>query len=137
MLVLYFHRLAVHNLPNVEVITSALLPLGPLGQGTFAIVQLAKAGRQVRGAAAFDGPQSADAIWDLSIIAGLALWGLGLWWFVHGVSSVLIRVITSHGMAFSIGFWGFIFPLGVWLAGTKFPRPTRHNLAITSACMRI
>ena len=32
VMALYFHRLAVFSLPNAEVIVSAFLPLGPLGQ---------------------------------------------------------------------------------------------------------
>ena len=47
VLALYFHRLAVHSLPNAEVIVSAFLPLGPLGQGAFGIMQLAAVGRSV------------------------------------------------------------------------------------------
>ena len=33
---IYFQRLATHNLPPREVIVSALIPLGPLGSGSFA-----------------------------------------------------------------------------------------------------
>ena len=42
VLVIYFQRLAVHKLPAREVIVSVFLPLGPLGQGGFAIMQLGK-----------------------------------------------------------------------------------------------
>src|SRR5881275_2239577 len=38
ILVMYFHRLTVHRLPSREVIVSVFLPLGPLGQGGFAII---------------------------------------------------------------------------------------------------
>lgn len=42
ILVIYFQRLTVHKLPAREVIVSVFLPLGPLGQGGFAIMQLGK-----------------------------------------------------------------------------------------------
>jgi tellurite resistance protein TehA-like permease len=41
ILVMYFHRLTVHLLPPREVIVSVSLPLGPLGQGGFAIMNWA------------------------------------------------------------------------------------------------
>ena len=42
VLVMYFHRLTLCRLPPREVIVSVFLPLGPLGQGGFAIMQLGK-----------------------------------------------------------------------------------------------
>lgn len=45
ILALYFHRLTIYHLPDAEVIVSAFLPLGPLGQGTFGIIQLSQAGK--------------------------------------------------------------------------------------------
>lgn len=42
VLVIYFQRLTVHKLPAREVIVSVFLPLGPLGQGGFGIMQLGK-----------------------------------------------------------------------------------------------
>lgn len=45
------------------------------------------------------------------------LWGLGCWWFFHGASSVLIRM-AGERLSFSIGFWSFVFPLGVFTAAT-------------------
>jgi tellurite resistance protein TehA-like permease len=35
VLVMYYHRLAVHKLPPREVIVSCFLPLGPLGFGGY------------------------------------------------------------------------------------------------------
>jgi len=46
-LVIYFHRLTMHKLPPREVIVSVFLPLGPLGQGSFAIMQLGKVAMEV------------------------------------------------------------------------------------------
>ena len=47
VLVIYFQRLTVHKLPPLEVIVSVFLPLGPLGQGGFAIMQLGKVAMKV------------------------------------------------------------------------------------------
>jgi tellurite resistance protein TehA-like permease len=47
ILVIYFHRLAMHKLPPREVIVSVFLPLGPLGQGGFALMQLGKISMEI------------------------------------------------------------------------------------------
>ncbi|BDA50428.1 Sulfite efflux pump SSU1 [Coccomyxa sp. Obi] len=116
VMTLYFHRLAVHNLPTSEVIVSAFLPLGPLGQGAFGIIQLAKAAKPILQTADFESAApAADTIYIVSVLVGLLMSGLGFWWLVHGVSSVLIRQFNG-GIVFNMGFWGFIFPLGVYTA---------------------
>jgi len=45
------------------------------------------------------------------------MWGFGLWWLCHGMYSVLIRRLSGH-LKFNMGFWGFIFPLGVFNSAT-------------------
>lgn len=40
LMVIYFQRLAVHHLPPRELIVSTFLPLGPCGQGGFALIEL-------------------------------------------------------------------------------------------------
>lgn len=42
VMVIYFQRLAVHHLPPRELIVSTFLPLGPCGQGGFALIELVR-----------------------------------------------------------------------------------------------
>ncbi|MCJ1242654.1 Plasma membrane sulfite pump involved in sulfite metabolism [Varicellaria rhodocarpa] len=58
---IYFHRLTVHHLPDSEVIVSAFLPMGPIGQGAFALIQLAQAGRKVVPVTGFLSSQTAKS----------------------------------------------------------------------------
>ena len=116
VMTLYFHRLAIHNLPTSEVIVSAFLPLGPLGQGAYGLIQLAKAARPILQTAQFaHSVSAADTVYIVSVLIALLMSGLGFWWLIHGVSSVLIRQFNG-GIVFNMGFWGFIFPLGVYTA---------------------
>lgn len=118
VMALYFHRLAIYNLPTAEVIVTAFLPLGPLGQGAFGLVQLAKAGQPVFSAMDFAGSKDASSIiLTVSVLVATMMWGLGFWWLLHGVISVLLRFFNG-GLKFNMGFWGFIFPLGVYTAAT-------------------
>lgn len=49
VLVLYYHRLAVHKLPPREIIVSSFLPLGPLGFGgyTYDVLIASTASRKI------------------------------------------------------------------------------------------
>lgn len=118
VMALYLHRIMVHNLPNHEVIVSAFLPLGPMGQGSYGIVQLGKAAKLVLDktdtASASDIGTTVDAC---STLVGLIIWGCGLWWLCHGITSVIVRACTAK-LVFNMGFWGFIFPLGVFTSAT-------------------
>lgn len=118
IMALYFHRLAVHKLPNAEVIVSAFLALGPCGQGVFGLLQMAKVGKRVFADTDLAGiHNSGDIVLVMSLIVGLTLWGLGLWWLVHGIACVTIRMLAER-LRFNMGFWGFVFPLGVFITGT-------------------
>jgi tellurite resistance protein TehA-like permease len=47
VLVLYFHRLAIYNLPPRETIVSVFIPLSPLGMGAYGIITMGKAARDI------------------------------------------------------------------------------------------
>lgn len=47
ILVIYFQRLAIHKLVPRAAIVSALLPIGPLGQGGFGLMQLGVVAKRV------------------------------------------------------------------------------------------
>lgn len=73
----------------MQVVVLAFLPLGPLGQGAFAIMQIGKVGRQVFSERAFAHSGTAgDVLFVVLIAIGLTMWGLGCWWFAHGASTV-------------------------------------------------
>ena len=118
ILALYFHRLSVYNLPDAEVVVSAFLPVGPLGQGAFGIIQLAQSSKEAFRSTGFLGQTDAgDIVFAVSAIVGLMMWGFGLWWLCHGMYSVITRRLKGH-IRFNMGFWGFIFPLGVFNSAT-------------------
>lgn len=112
-LVIYFQRLTVYKLPPKEVIVSVFLPLGPLGQGGFAIMQL--------GAVAMKTfpktgtlTKNAGEIFDVAgVLVALIMWGFGLIWLFFAISS-----IRKSKLPFNMGWWGFTFPLGVFTTAT-------------------
>ncbi|KAI0425315.1 voltage-dependent anion channel [Xylaria sp. FL1042] len=109
-MVIYFQRLTLHHLPPREVIVSVFLPLGPLGQGAFVIMQLGKdALHQFIPAA----PIAGQALYAAGIMTALVMWGFGLVWLFFAISS-----ISRQKFPFNLGWWGFTFPLGVYTVAT-------------------
>lgn len=113
VLVMYFHRLTVHKLPPREVIVSVFLPLGPLGQGSFAIMQLGKVAKTVFPITETLDLSAGGAFYNLGVALALIIWGYGLVWLFFAVAS-----ISRNKFPFNMGWWGFTFPLGVYSVST-------------------
>ncbi|KAI9716398.1 MAG: hypothetical protein M1828_000340 [Chrysothrix sp. TS-e1954] len=113
VLVMYYQRLAVHKLPPREVIVSCFLPLGPLGFGGFTIMYLGKTSLTIFPQTSTLHPLAGPILYVTGYLAALLLWGFGLIWLIFATASIV--KITPR---FSMGFWGFTFPLGVYAAST-------------------
>jgi tellurite resistance protein TehA-like permease len=118
-LVLYFHRLTMHNLPPPEVIVSAFLPVAPLGEGAFAILQFGKVARQlgpetnILGASG-DGEWSGNTLYVVGWLVCLIMWAYGVAWLFFA----LLSIAKYRRLPFNIGWWALTFPLGVWTSAT-------------------
>ncbi|KAH8809938.1 malate permease [Hyaloscypha sp. PMI_1271] len=116
VLVIYFQRLTLHALPPREVIVSVFLPLGPLGQGGFAIMNLGSVAIEVfveTGTLQSSTTNSAEILYVLGWLVATIMWGSGLVWLFFAVAS-----ITRSKFPFNMGWWGFTFPLGVFTTST-------------------
>ncbi|GAA5815798.1 hypothetical protein MFLAVUS_009313 [Mucor flavus] len=114
IITIYFYRLAVHNLPPKEVIISSFLPLGPLGQGAYGMIQLGSAAQKLFGDKYITG--LGNTAYGAGFIAALILWGFGIWYLCVAVFSVGNTV--KQKIPFNMGWWGLTFPLGVFTAAT-------------------
>ncbi|PWN94606.1 C4-dicarboxylate transporter/malic acid transport protein, partial [Tilletiopsis washingtonensis] len=140
-------RLAIHKIPPGSLSVSAFLPVGPCGLGGFSIMNLAAVQRHLalRGEAALGGASLydareqlmfADAVYAGSIVLALIMWGFGFVWLTLAIGSV-VRVAgvrapspalttpqcdmayIEGGLAFNMGWWGLVFPLGVFALSTN------------------
>jgi tellurite resistance protein TehA-like permease len=115
-LAMYLQRLTLHQLPPRNIVVSALIPVGPLGQGAFAIMQLGKVA-----AANFS---RLETLADSKVASGHVLyvagWLIGLVMWAYGFSWLFFAVATlcRGRFPFNLGWWSFIFPLGVWANAT-------------------
>lgn len=130
VLVIYFLRLTTVSLPPKEVVVSSFLPLGPLGQGGFGIMQLGKVAMTVfpKQNTLPAATSSGDVLYILGFLIGLIMWGFGLVWLGFAIATIT----RSKRFPFNMGWWGFTFPLGVYTVCT-----TTLGAEIPSAFFRI
>jgi C4-dicarboxylate transporter/malic acid transport protein len=114
ILVILLLRLVLHKLPEREMAASGWLALGPIGTGALALLLLGGDAPAVFAVAGLSGV--GEVAFGLGIIGGTILWGYGLWWLLLAILK------TAHylrkGMPFNLGWWAFIFPLGVYSLAT-------------------
>ncbi|KAH3913217.1 hypothetical protein HBI56_086310 [Parastagonospora nodorum] len=113
VLTMYFHRLAIHKLPPSEVIVSVFLPLGPMGQGGYAIMQLGKVAAEIFPQTEILHPMAGEVLYVMGWMVAIVLWGFGLVWLFFAVAS-----IARSRFPFNMGWWGFTFPIGVFTMST-------------------
>lgn len=113
VLVMYFHRLTIYRLPPREVIVSVFLPLGPIGQGSFALLQLGKMALKIFPVTKTFEEDTGKFFYNMGNYAALILWGYGLVWLFFALAS-----ISRSKFPFNMGWWGFTFPLGVYTTAT-------------------
>ncbi|KAG9237117.1 C4-dicarboxylate transporter/malic acid transport protein-like protein [Amylocarpus encephaloides] len=116
VLVIYFQRLTIVSLPPVEVAVSVFLPLGPLGQGGYGIMQLGKVAMDVFPTTmtlSEHMTNSGEILYVIGWLMATIMWGFALVWMFFAVAS-----ITRAKFPFNMGWWGFTFPLGVFTAST-------------------
>lgn len=114
LITLVLLRLALHKLPDTDFAATSWLPLGPVATGCLGLLSLGQAAP-----AAFAGTPlagAAEMAQDFGLVGGLALWGAGLWWLV--IATLFTRHYIRDNMPFNLGWWGFIFPLGVFTLAT-------------------
>lgn len=105
VLVIYFQRLTLHKLPSPEVIVSVFLPLGPLGQGGFAIMQLGKVSMRIfpltntLPAVVAAGGRPGDILFVMCWVVALVIWGFAIVWLFF----FLLASISRSKFPFNIG----------------------------------
>jgi C4-dicarboxylate transporter/malic acid transport protein len=114
ILVILFLRLALHKLPHRDMAASAWLALGPLGTGALALLLLGKAAPAIL--APLGLADAGVAAHGLGLLGGVLLWGYGAWWLLLALA--MTASYLPRGLPFNMGFWGFIFPPGVFAAAS-------------------
>ncbi|MDY7561201.1 TDT family transporter [Pseudomonas sp. 10B1] len=107
-------RMALHKLPHESMAASSWLALGPIGTGALGMLVMGADAPAIFAANGLPGlGEIADGI---GLVAGIALWGFGLWWMLIAV--LITGRYLRTGIPFNLGWWGFTFPLGVYALAT-------------------
>ncbi|WP_426206407.1 TDT family transporter [Pseudomonas sp. TWP3-1] len=107
-------RMALHKLPHENMAASSWLALGPIGTGALGMLLF---GADAPAIFAANGlPGIGEIASGLGLVAGITLWGFGLWWMLIALL-ITVRYLRD-GIPFNLGWWGFTFPLGVYSLAT-------------------
>ncbi|MFI9354170.1 TDT family transporter [Streptomyces lydicus] len=109
MLPLVLSRLIHHGPLPLALTPTLFLVLGPLGQSTTAVSNLASAAPGAVDA------QTAHATVAFAVLYGVPVTGFALLWLV--LATALVVRAARHGMGFAMTWWGFTFPLGTCVTG--------------------
>lgn len=107
-------RMALHKLPHENMAASSWLALGPIGTGALGMLLLGSDAPAIFAANGLPGIGEIAA--GLGLIAGITLWGFGLWWMLMAL--LITARYLRDGIPFNLGWWGFTFPLGVYSLAT-------------------
>ncbi|MGU9852131.1 TDT family transporter [Pseudomonas koreensis] len=107
-------RMALHKLPHENMAASSWLALGPIGTGALGMLLLGADAPAIFAANGLPGIGEIAA--GLGLVAGITLWGFGLWWMLMALL-ITVRYLRD-GIPFNLGWWGFTFPLGVYSLAT-------------------
>jgi C4-dicarboxylate transporter/malic acid transport protein len=107
-------RMALHKLPHENMAASSWLALGPISTGAFGLMVLGADSPAIFAGHGLSGVGEIAS--GLGLIAGIILWGVGVWWLLMAVL-ITVRYLRN-GIPFNLGWWGFTFPLGVFALTT-------------------
>ncbi|WP_217433621.1 TDT family transporter [Caulobacter sp. S45] len=128
ILTLLILRMALHKLPPASVAASSWLALGPIGTGALGMMVLGADALPIF--AAHDLSGVGMIAQGMGVIAGVLLWGFGLWWLFLAML-ITIRYFRA-GIPFNLGWWGYTFPLGVYTVATLRLGTTLHLAVFTA-----
>lgn len=114
ILTILFLRMALHRLPPDSMAASSWLSIGPIGTGALAMLVLGGDAPAIFAAQGMAGVGIAAE--GIGMVAGILLWGVGLWWLLLALF-ITIRYFRA-GIPFNLGWWGYTFPLGVYTVAT-------------------
>ncbi|PYI01149.1 putative MFS transporter [Aspergillus sclerotiicarbonarius CBS 121057] len=134
VMAIYFQRLTLHKLPPRAVIVSVFLPLGPLGQGGYAIMKLGQSAQTIFPTTNTLQASSGPTFYTVGFMIALILWAFGLVWLFFASASIA----HCKTFPFNIGWWGFTFPLGTFaLSSCQLGRelPSRFFEVFGTVCV--
>lgn len=86
------------------------MSIGPFGFTAASIVQLGNQARLIFPPDFLGTEITVDVVKVVSVLVGLWLWGLALWFFLVSVGSLWKYVRSGSSLPFQMTWWSFVFP---------------------------
>lgn len=112
-LVLYYHRLTMHKVPPLALVSTVFLPLGPLGEGGFGIMKIGQVALSIFPETETLIPSAGGIFYVFSFLTALLMWGFGLVWLFWALAS-----FCRSKSSFNMGWWSIVFATGVFTGST-------------------
>ncbi len=145
ILTLYFLHLVLHGPPRGAGVVSVYIPLGPVGQGGYAILLLGAGYNAILPLQHGDSTLlRAEIVGQVIGVAALGvalvLWAVGTMWLVYGLMATADVLWNDH-VHFKQAFWSLGFPnvsLSSCLAPHGHPHPSESNTILSRrSCARL
>ncbi|OLY83916.1 Sulfite efflux pump SSU1 [Smittium mucronatum] len=121
----YYSKSAIYKLPPPELLISIFLPMGPLGNGSFAITNLGISAEKLFNSNDREFvpvPMMGEVAQAGGSLIGLVLWGFAVFWLSLATSCVVYGFF-KYKVKFGIGWWSVTFPIGTLiLSSNEFAR---------------
>ncbi|KAF5027327.1 hypothetical protein F66182_571 [Fusarium sp. NRRL 66182] len=115
IMAMYYHRLMIYDVLPKQVAVASFIAIGPLGMGAASIQLLGQVALKVFSRNSFIpmAPIAGQFFYLSGILTALVLWGFGLVWLFFALAT-----ISRRRFPFSLNWWAFTFPLGVYTVAT-------------------
>ncbi|KAF9244877.1 voltage-dependent anion channel [Melanogaster broomeanus] len=119
LLTVYLLRTVIYGYPKGAAILSAFFPLGPSGQGAYAILLIGSGFKSMLPLSYGESDSilrtsgTGETIEVICIVAAFALWVLGSMWMIFAFLG-LWHSLRQGCIPFRLSFWSMIFPNGVY-----------------------
>ncbi|GAB0133830.1 hypothetical protein EsDP_00002224 [Epichloe bromicola] len=135
----FIYRLMTQKLPRDMQRPGVFISIGPFAFTAAGIAQLGSRSESIIPDNFLDTPVTADVIRVVSVLVGLWLWGLAMWFFLVSVGSLWKYTRSGHKMPFQMTWWSFVFPNTALVVATETMGDVFNNegIHLFSAVMTI
>jgi tellurite resistance protein TehA-like permease len=113
ILTVYMRRILIDGLPDLDMIISSFLPLGPCGQAGYSLLIAGQNFKETLpwGTGNVLGDDLSGRILNVCcLFAAFLLWCLGVWWLLMAFIAVGDVLLRGRKIPFKLAFWGLVFP---------------------------
>ncbi|KAG6012632.1 hypothetical protein E4U54_007407 [Claviceps lovelessii] len=126
----FIYRLMTQKLPRDMQRPGVFISIGPFAFTAAGIAQLGSQAKSIIPDNFLNTPVTADVIKVVSVLVGLWLWGLAMWFFLVSVGSLWKYTHGGHNMPFQMTWWSFVFPNTALVVATETMGDVFNNRGI-------